>query len=77
MLKHVEMNMLENDLMCRFVEVGPLLLTHTVRFGCLDVHVARLFDRLDHQFLHGRKETLNIKVSEVKQLWEAMAEHDG
>lgn len=62
---------------CRFVEAGPLLLTHGVRLGGLDMHVARLFHSLDHQFLHGREETLNIKVSEVKQLWKAMAEHDG
>lgn len=53
------------------------ILTHSVRLGGLDVHVARLFDGLHHQFLHAGEETLNIHVSEAKQLREATAEYDG
>lgn len=54
-----------------------LVRTHGVRLGGLDVHVARLFDGLHHQFLHGGEETLNIHVGKAKQLRKATAEHDG
>lgn len=54
-----------------------LVRTHGVRLGGLDVHVARLFDGLHHQFLHGGEETLNIHVGKAKQLREATAEHHG
>lgn len=57
--------------------MGPQILTYSVRLGGLDVHVARLFDGLHHQFCHARVETLNIHVSEAKKLREVAAEHDG
>ncbi len=78
------MNTRENDLMLQVATCmlqicrnGPQVLTHGVRLGGLDVHVARLFDGLHHQLLHAGEETLNIQVIEAKQLREATAEHDG
>lgn len=53
------------------------VLTHSVRLGGLDVHVARLFYGFHHQFVHAGVETLNIHVSEAKQFWEAVPKHDG
>lgn len=53
------------------------VLTNSVRFGRLNVHVARLFNRLHHKFLGAGEDPLNIQVSEAKQLGEASTKHEG